>query len=391
MPSAKLVVTLASLGALALLVAGFGWAVRSTAKPSPPGPGQEPPVVATRPVMIETGYTVTRRYVGRIEARQETEMGFELGGLVAGVAVDEGDPVAAGAALAELDTQRLEARRAELVAALGQAIARRDLAALILDRTETAFSGRAANQREFDEARKELEAAAASVTAAEAAVASIDTDIGKAVIRSPFAAVVSERHVDAGRVVSAGMPIVTLLDVASPRARIGVSATSVDDFGPGRSVTVDVGGGVYAGEVEAVLPTRDASARDVDVLIALDVRLNGLRQGDLVRLWVERQVEASGFWVPTSALTEGVRGLWSVYVLRPADQASPAEADLLQAEVEVLHTEADRVFVRGALREGDRFVSDGLHRVALGMRVRDAAAIDEGQEQAAVSTTERVE
>lgn len=380
LPSVKLAVTVGSLGALALLVAGFGWAVRSTAKPSPPGPGQEPPVVASRPVVLESGYAVERRFVGRIEARREADLGFELGGLVAEVGVDEGAPVAAGDVVAGLDTQRLGARRAELVAAREQAVARRDLAALIRDRTETAFSGGAANQREFDEARKELEAAAAAVTLAEASVASVDTDIAKATIRAPFAAVVSRRHVDPGRVVQPGTPIVTLLDVASPRARIGVASSSVEGFRVGKVVTVEVGGREIGGRVEAVLPTRDALTRDVDVLVALDGRLNGLRQGDLARLSVERAVDEAGFWVPTPALTEGVRGLWSLYVLRPIGGGDGLEADLVRADVEVLHTEADRVFVRGALREGDRFVSDGLHRVALGMRVRDASTMDRESE-----------
>ncbi|MEM6458815.1 MAG: efflux RND transporter periplasmic adaptor subunit [Planctomycetota bacterium] len=379
-PSVRLAVTVGSLVAMALLVAVFGWAVRTTAKPSPPGPGQEPPVVATRPVVLEPGYAVERRFVGRIEARREADVGFELGGLVAQVGVDEGDPVAVGGVVARLDTRRLGARRAELVAAREQAAARRDLAALIRDRTETAFSGGAANQREFDEAEKELEAAAAAVTLADAAVASVDTDIAKATIRAPFAAVVSRRHVDPGRVVRPGTPVVTLLDVGSPRARIGVASSSVDGFRVGQVVAVAVGGREIGGRVEAVLPTRDALARDVDVLIALDGRLNGLRQGDLARLSVERAVDEPGFWVPTSALTEGVRGLWSVYVPRPVGEGGGVEADLVRAEVEVLHAEADRVFVRGALGEGDRFVSDGLHRVALGMRVRDAAAMDRESE-----------
>nr|MCU0901901.1 efflux RND transporter periplasmic adaptor subunit [Cypionkella sp.] len=36
------------------------------------------------------GYTVTRRFIGRVEAAAQTDLGFELGGRVTEVLVDEG-------------------------------------------------------------------------------------------------------------------------------------------------------------------------------------------------------------------------------------------------------------------------------------------------------------
>jgi len=41
--------------------------------------------------------------------------------------------------------------------------------------------------------------------------------------------------------------------------------------------------------------------------------------------------------------------------------------------VEVVHAEADRVFVRGTLRDGERVVATGLHRIVPGLLVRRAA------------------
>lgn len=69
------------------------------------------------------------------------------------------------------------------------------------------------------------------------------------------------------------------------------------------------------------------------------------------------------------SLTEGTRGLWSLYTFGEpnADGAAPR---LLQSHVELLHVEADRAYVRGALHENQRFVASGLQRVAPGMAVR---------------------
>ena len=39
-------------------------------------------------------------------------------------------------------------------------------------------------------------------------------------------------------------------------------------------------------------------------------------------------------------------------------------------QVEVVHAAADRAFVRGALRTGERVVTTGIHRLVPGQRVR---------------------
>ena len=43
---------------------------------------------------------------------------------------------------------------------------------------------------------------------------------------------------------------------------------------------------------------------------------------------------------------------------------------LEQRSVEVLHQESDRVLVRGTIKEGDRIVSSGIHRLVPGQVVR---------------------
>lgn len=365
----------ATAGVLALIalgVAGFGLTVHSIPAVVEDGPGQESPVVATEAVRWQEGYEVTRYFVGRIEARQESDLGFELGGMVREVRVDEGDLVNAGDVVAVLDSDRLHAKRQELVAARDEARARLELAVLTLNRLAEALELNATSRQEYDNADKARAAAIAALDRAEAAIASIDVDIAKTTLRSPFDAVVSDRYVDSGRVVDAGVPVLRLFERVRPKARIGVAGGSVASVRQGNIVGIRVGEQEILGHVSAVLPTRDRRGRAVDVIVELDAELDGLRRGDLARLALTRPVESRGFWVPMQSLTEGTRGLWSLYTFgEPA--ADGATARLLQSHVEVLHVEADRAYVRGALHENQRFVARGLQRVAPGMAVRDDA------------------
>jgi RND family efflux transporter MFP subunit len=370
----KRIVTVGALALIASGVAGFGLTVHSIPEAVEAGPGQEALVVATKAVEWQDGYEVTRYFVGRIEARQESDLGFELGGMVREVLVDEGDPVCAGAVVAVLDSDRLRARRQELVAARDEASARLELAALTLDRLTEALELNATSRQEHDDADMTRAAAAAALDRAEAAIASIDVDIAKTTLRSPFDAVVSDRYIDSGRVVDAGLPVVRLLERVRPRARIGVAGQSVAFVQQGATVDVLVAERVIQGHVSAVLPTRDRRGRAVDVIVELDAELDGLRRGDLARLALTRSVESRGFWVPMQSLTEGTRGLWSLYTLGESEAEGPAPR-LLQTHVEVLHVESDRAYVRGAVRQDQRFVARGLQRVALGMAVRDDASL----------------
>ena len=78
-------------------------------------------VVATQAIQEQPSYEVRRSFVGRLEARRSTDTGFELGGAVLRILVDEGDAVAKGQMLARLDTKRLGAKRAELEARVHEA------------------------------------------------------------------------------------------------------------------------------------------------------------------------------------------------------------------------------------------------------------------------------
>ncbi len=336
-----------------------------------------PPVaVSVRAAQHLDGYTVVREFVGVVEARQESRVGFELGGEVNEVLFDEGDFIDQGTVIARLDTSILNAERTTLLAGRDQARASLELATLTRDRVGEARRSNAASSHEWDVADKDYQAQAAALARAQAAVHAIDVRIARAELRTRFDAVVAERLVDEGQVLAAGTPVMHLLERVEPEVRIGVAGDSIDVISPGDRRQVSVRDRIVSATVKSVLPVRGNGTRSVDVVLTLHSEFNGIRHGDLATLTIERQERDPGYWLPLSALTESSRGLWACYVtieLAERERVGSATHRLRRRELEVVHQEADRVFVRGTLSDGEMVVVEGLHRLVPDQLVRIAA------------------
>ncbi|MEM9556392.1 MAG: efflux RND transporter periplasmic adaptor subunit [Acidobacteriota bacterium] len=379
LPRARARLSSTTLMVLVAALVGLG-GVAAITRPAPDPDGESTTAsleVATSPLVRESGYTVARRFTGRIEARRASRVGFELGGTVVMVAAEEGERVSAGQLLARLDARLLDAGRAEQVAAEGRAWADLRLAEATLDRHRRAIERQGVSPQALDEAERQRDAAAAGAARAAAAVEALDVRLDKSRLVAPYDAWIAARHVDEGQVVEAGTPIVDLLEDAPAEARIGLPAEVAADLAPGSSfpLEVDRGDAVTVGRLRSLAPRRDEQTRVVDAVFELEVGLGGgpaaLRHGDLVHLLFERREPAPGFELPLAALIEGERGLWAAYVVR----AKPGEQAIVERRpVEVLLPGERTVFVRGALDESERVVVAGAHRLVPGLAVRVADA-----------------
>ena len=368
----------AALLALAVLGAGALFVTRSDADATP---ATEPTLrVQTLAAEASSAYEVERSFVGRVEAARESELGFELAGLLEEIWVEEGDTVERGHRVAALDTERLRSRRDELAAAREQALAQLELARSTDARVAKAAARDAVSTQERDEARQGLQARAAAVKQLEAQIRSLEVEIEKSTLRAPFAGIVSARRVDEGEVLAAGRPVVRLLEADRLEARIGIAPDEAAGLAPGDEIEAEVLGQSFIGRIKAILPEREASTRAVTVLLELPDAASFARSGDLAEITLARQVAAPGFWLPTSALSDGVtpaplggdvRGLWSCYVAEPSTDGSYRIA---RRHVEVLHATTDRVYVRGTLSPSEKVIIGGVHRVVPGQSVRLASS-----------------
>jgi HlyD family secretion protein len=178
---------------------------------------------------------------GRLEAEQ-VEVATKTAGRIAEVMVREGQMVQAGDLLVTIDNQQLLAKKREAQAQINAAnlaleeanagVAQREsaltLASQELKRTQTMYKKQVAPKEKLDQAQAQYDSAAAalrlakataartlaSIDAANAALAELETLLDDTRILAPRAGRVQYVLANAGEVLAAGGRVVTLLDIS---------------------------------------------------------------------------------------------------------------------------------------------------------------------------------
>ncbi|MEL7086360.1 MAG: efflux RND transporter periplasmic adaptor subunit [Cyanobacteria bacterium J06597_1] len=369
-----------------------------------------------------TGYETARAYTGNVTAQRASELGFERSGQLVDILVREGQVVVVDQPLAQLDTQNLQAQRRQLEAEVARAAALlaelrtgprvetiaaaqaavRDLEQQLLlqrsqySRREYLFEEGAISEEELDEfsfgqnalqARLERErsnlvelqngtrqeqiaAQVALVQQLEASLADLEVTIGKSTLRAPFDGIIATQSIDEGTVIGAGESVVELVEAANLEARIGIPARTAVRLQVGDREEIRLGSQVYPATIAAILPTVDFETRTQTVVFLLEhVTPAQVAPGQTARVELVETVPTDGFWLPTDALTQGIRGLWNCYVVTQPVEGDRDTYAVQQKAVEILHQTGDRMLVRGTLQPGDRVVVSGTHRLVSGQQV----------------------
>lgn len=351
----SIVVFIAALVVL-LMTAGLG---NATQAPE----ARLPVAVSTGTIKIQSGFETPINVFGLVESPKAASLSFDVAGQVTTLLVEEGDVVSQGDILARQDLQRLNARKRELQASLERANADLALTQVNSDRTTSLVERKLESAQRLDEVKASLNVAKAQVSEIKATLNSLNVEMRKATLISPFDGVVNRRFLDEGSVVNAGSPVFGLTSIENYQARFAVPADVIDQFEVNEPVLVKVGDINVAGTVTQRLPIRNVQTRTVDILVTLNSN-ERVRPGDMAILSGFRSHTETGAWLPVNALSNGLRGLWRVFVLSN-EKNTTLEARI----VEVVYTDGNNAFVRGALKDGEIYVNEGTHKLAPGQMV----------------------
>ena len=327
--------------------------------------GKTPAPVEVVTVSSQDSYRAIRRFPGRIDAAQVSDLSFQVGGEITQVFAEVGDEVAAGDALAQLDETRLKNRIGELKAARTEAEASLTRAQASLERIRALMDEGFSTDQDLDNITAERDGFRARIRQLSRSIANAEEDLADSTLTAPYGGVVVNRYLDAGATVAAGQSVLRLNETGILEALIGVPPLFARRVSVGDEFTLTSDGLTAEGVVTGVGDEVDRATQTVSIRLEI-TEDPGFIPGSLVRLTLDEERRETGFWVPALSITEGYRGLWSVYIIVTNDSGS---AIVARKDVEILHVGNERLFVRGTLEDGDRVVTAATARFVPGQEV----------------------
>jgi len=320
----------------------------------------------------------TAPVLGQVVATTESEVATRTAGVVAETAFRVGDRVEAGQVLVRIDTDLVEIRRENALAALEVARAGIAVAEAQLRRAEqtyerqeglrgsTAFSkGQFEDLREqVAEARSVLARARAEEGQAIAELARVDYDLENATIRAPFSGVAIERHAQPGAYIALGQRVATLLDTSTLEIEVDMPVKLVPALSEGLGITARfTQGPEVTATVRSILPVEAISTRTRPVRFSVDfgeVEATTLASGKSVTLEIPVSAPRRALTIPKDALVQSGGG-WIVYTVED-NTAAPRDVSIGQPT-------GGRIEITRGLLPGDEVVVRGNERLRPGQAV----------------------
>lgn len=239
-----------------ILAAGCGPGPSRDAQAGTPVPSLD---VQTATVLLEA-VPNTVALIGSLDPRERVLVSPEVGGTVAEVNLDFGDPVETGAPLLRLDDAEAVLRAAAARAGLARMQATLEQAQGAYERANALLKQSIISKDSFDTATREFRVAQANREAAAQELALAQKHVTDTVLRSPVTGFIAARHATVGQYVAAYTPVMDLVVVDPLKLRVDLPERYVGAVRPGLPVTVEVE--AFPGERFAGVVTRVGAALD---------------------------------------------------------------------------------------------------------------------------------
>ncbi|MBM7074221.1 efflux RND transporter periplasmic adaptor subunit [Shewanella sp. 202IG2-18] len=334
--------------------------ISACSKPNVDNKTSKTPTVEAIEIKVQPNYSVQRTFLGSSVPLNDSRLGFELAGKVIQIYADLGDKVSKGQKLATLDTALLRNQKSQVSAAMSRVEQQLNLAIRTLKRSKTMSEASFVSAQKIDEQQTQVSQLKAQLDELSAQQQSIDIKITKSNVFAPFSGQITKRYLSIGDNIAAGSPVFQLSQAQQHQAIIDVPSQSLSVFNVGESYPIKIQEIEYSGTLLSATEPLNQQTQTHQLRFQLPSS-SSHKTNSVAILTVSQSVTSSGAWVPNSALTDGMRGLWNIFVLQPD---ASGQLQVTKRNVEVIYTSEDRSFVTGAFKNKELLMSKGTHKVA---------------------------
>lgn len=351
--------SLAGTTAIFIICLAFSLAGCSKTEPAK----EEIPLVRAQTVNMNA-FGQAASYSGEVRGRYETQLAFQVSGKIVKRNIELGSIVHPGDVLMEIDAKDIQQTVNMSSAQVASAQSQLSLAESNLERYRKLYEQGAVSSMQLDQYQNAYEVAAAAARQASAQYAQGANQLGYSSLVADSSGVIAGISAEAGQVVSAGQPVITLVQDGDREIEINVPENRIDEMRNAGQIQVSfwaMPGVVIEGKVREISPVADKTTRTYKVRISLVNPPPGINLGMTANVAVTGRSGQSFAYIPLSAIyqTGDTPNVWVV---------QDGTAHLRPVKIGAFGDQ--QVQVLEGLQNGDVIVTAGVQKLREGQKVR---------------------
>lgn len=350
---------LTALAAALCIIVGMVWNEHRQTK----AVANDMTVVRTAVIDVATatqGYT----YSGEVRGRYESQLAFQVSGKIIKRNIELGSTVKAGEVLMQIDPKDIQQTVNSTSAQVYSAESQLRLAESNLNRFRQLYEQGAIGRMTYDQYASAYEVAAAAVQQASAQHTQGANQLDYSLLHADKPGVISTIAAEMGQVVSAGQPVLTLVQDGEREVEISVPENRIEELRHTQQIKVTfwaLSNVATEGRVREIAPMADPVTRTYKVRISLLNPPAEMKLGMTAAVTVLGNNSQQTVSIPLAAMyqTGDTPAVWIVngntITLRPVKTGNFGDGI---------------VQLREGLQQGDRIVIAGVHKLKEGQKVR---------------------
>ena len=349
------------------------------------------PVVSVESVKQED-VNIYGEYVGRIRAQQFVEVRARVEGYLEKMLFSEGTAVEKNQVLFVIDPSTYKARAEKAKAQLKKDEAQAQKAKRDFERIKPLYTQNAVSQLDLDNMEAAYESSKATVEMSKADLKQAELELSYTIVKSPITGKISERNVDLGTLVGPGAKSLLATVVKSDTVFVDFNMTALDyqkskernielgtrdstrSWQPNVTVTLaDYTVYPHRGFVDFAEPQVDPKTGTFSVRAELPNPQGDLLPGQSTRVTLLRDKIEDALIVPTKSIVREKGGDY-IFVVNTDSIAKKTFVVLGQDY-------GNSTIVESGLREGEKIMVEGYHKLSPTTKVRIAQAAVESKKE----------
>jgi RND family efflux transporter MFP subunit len=315
----------------------------------------EPLKVTTETVSAGSA-SVRKHYVGKVEEDSSTPVSFTGMGTVTHVYVQEGQYVARGQLIAEMDPTQCENALQTAKATLDQALDAQE-------RMQMLHESQSISDIDWVNVQTKVRQAQSSLDMADKAVKDCR-------LLAPCSGIVGSKQMESGMTALPSQPVCTILDIAKVKVKVSVPEKEIAQFNPrmsrGKGVTISaeaLGGKTFYSNHFIRNVEGDVMTHTYDVRFTVLNPGGELLPGMVVNVATEANDTEPEVTVPVRSVQQSADGRQFIWLAK--------DGKAHRQPVEVGEAQGDRIVILSGLAESDKVIIEGYQKVSEGSEIRD--------------------